>query len=741
LLLALPSSAWAGGNKEKDNNPQSQTQIQPVQQTIPQSAQQPASPYWTGDGGRGIRLAVLEPTGNGLSTQEQWVLSQVQGSITADFNRFSAITIIDRQNLEKILAEQTQSLSGNYSEQDYVRLGNLTNARLILAGTIRKTANNYMLELAVTDAESGERRASYPPKAVSLIALENNAAAREATAEMLKQLGVNLTAAALQELKTVENNTAKIQAENALARGITAQRQGTEVAALSYFFQAAAFDPTLAEAASRSSILTANITSGNIGLDARNDIQWRRDWIARLTETEQFFNNYFTDFFKNLPQPYTLYYTSNIKQIGEINYQNETLTLGGMEAALIVSPDWIQSVELVFRSMQSSVDAVLNGLNATRRKTVWGLDKWPEQNSFPLHFFRVQSANFTIIAELVNSSNQVIGRQTFYVSGTYLLPVPLPGKGEQKIQFFNIDKNTVNFTNIKVNDITDSLTIRIVSVNGTAADTAAKNGILQIQAVQQNEFNRTLAIQQNELNRLTPEPARNFIINNAGEITQYTGSQVAIIIPSTINGIRVTAIGHRVFQNKGLVYVTIPDSVTSIGSSAFSDNQLTSVTIPNSVTSIGGWAFSDNQLLTSVTIPNSITSIEDCTFLGCRSLISVTIPNSVTSIGRSAFDNCTSLTSITIPNSVTRIGDSAFVGCGHLNSVTIPNSVTNIGNRAFTDMGLSSGQPLVITIGNNMNISHSSLNVSFVDFYNNNGKKAGVYVYTRLNRSWSYSPQ
>jgi TolB-like protein len=131
------------------------------------------SAYYTGDGGKGIRLAVLEPTGKGLSAQEQWMLSLIQGSITGDFNKYSAITVIDRQNLEKILAEQKQLMSGNYSDSDYVRLGQFTNSRYILAGAVSKTANNYMLELSVSDAENGERKASYPPKPVSLLALEN----------------------------------------------------------------------------------------------------------------------------------------------------------------------------------------------------------------------------------------------------------------------------------------------------------------------------------------------------------------------------------------------------------------------------------------------------------------------------------------------------------------------------------------------------------------------------------------
>ena len=92
-------------------------------------------------------------------------------------------------------------------------------------------------------------------------------------------------------------------------------------------------------------------------------------------------------------------------------------------------------------------------------------------------------------------------------------------------------------------------------------------------------------------------------------ITSYdTSGGLAIIIPSEINGIPVTAIATDAFKNKGLTSVEIPNSVTSIGYAAFLNNQLTSVVIPNSVTSIGNSAFYNNKL-TSVEIPNSVTSI------------------------------------------------------------------------------------------------------------------------------------
>ncbi len=72
-------------------------------------------------------------------------------------------------------------------------------------------------------------------------------------------------------------------------------------------------------------------------------------------------------------------------------------------------------------------------------------------------------------------------------------------------------------------------------------------------------------------------------------------------------------IGINAFTMRGLISVTIPNSVTTIGANSFYYNQLTSITIPDSVTTIEESAFSNNQL-TSITIPDSVTTIGDFAF-------------------------------------------------------------------------------------------------------------------------------
>jgi len=140
--------------------------------------------------------------------------------------------------------------------------------------------------------------------------------------------------------------------------------------------------------------------------------------------------------------------------------------------------------------------------------------------------------------------------------------------------------------------------------------------------------------------------ASDFEISERGTITKYKGWDSAVVIPETINGVRVTAIGNGAFASNDLTSVTIPNGVTGIGDEAFSGNKLTSVTIPASVTYIGQNAFGGNQL-TSVTIPGNGVTINSRAFNNNK-LTSVTIPGNEAFIdGTQAFAN-NPITSITL---------------------------------------------------------------------------------------------
>jgi len=529
---------------------------------------------FTGDGGKGITIAVLEPAGRGLAPNEQWILSLIQGSITGDFNKYSAMTIIDRQNLETILAEQTKSLSGYYSDEDFISIGKLTNARFILTGTVNRTANTYMLELSVSDVETGERKASFPPRAATAQSLENLSSVKEASAELLEQLGVTLTEAGLAELK--KSVPTQVQAEAALARGITAQRQGTEVAALSYYYQAAALDPRLLEAVNRSSTVSANITNENMGAAVRNDIQWRREWIERLTETEQ----YFSDLFKDTALAYTLFYSTEIEQ-GVHDYENETATFN-VHTNLRCSYPWAYSVERALQTIYTS-------LEATGRKNAWGLANWPQQSITNLDPFKTMGHVFNITIELLNEKNKVIGSKTFSTGSAWRFGLDK----KPEIFFLDDNKQTVSIANINIDDISEKLMIRIARIdnysshtsNASEAELASilrtqigeQTGILRLRALSGDEWELYNAITMEKghiysyngkggsivIDTVWDEPIVNIRRNSFGGFFKY------ISINSIIIGNSVTSIGDMAFYNRGIKNIVISESVRYVGNDAF----------------------------------------------------------------------------------------------------------------------------------------------------------------------------
>jgi hypothetical protein len=179
-------------------------------------------------------------------------------------------------------------------------------------------------------------------------------------------------------------------------------------------------------------------------------------------------------------------------------------------------------------------------------------------------------------------------------------------------------------------------------------------------------------------------------------ITGYSGYDPVVTIPSTIDGLPVTAIGDGAFECcSGLADITIPGSVTQIAEQEFDDcSFLLAISVDTANTaysSLNGVLF-DKKRTTLIqyppgraggyAIPSGVARIADYAFEACGGLTSVSLPDTLTNIGDYAFSGC-SLSSVTIPNGVTIIGDSAFYGCDGLTSITIPGSVINIGDQAF----------------------------------------------------------
>lgn len=184
------------------------------------------------------------------------------------------------------------------------------------------------------------------------------------------------------------------------------------------------------------------------------------------------------------------------------------------------------------------------------------------------------------------------------------------------------------------------------------------------------------------------------------------GETIDLIIPSAINGIKVTGIGNNAFEMCYSVNsVEIPDGVVSIGYS-MAGMMTSSIIIPRSVKSIHVDAFRYSSL-TSIIIKGAKDSItgapwgavnasitwfdESLVFVDENGTVSATdylktltsdtpidlvIPSAIygitiKTIGNNGFANCRALRKIDIPESVISIDAGSFNNCSSLESIII----------------------------------------------------------------------
>lgn len=445
-----------------------------------------------------ISITILAPEASGLGENQSHLPTLVQDEFIQAFSGF-----FDVRDMASVDAALKELVSGAYADTlEAIRnIGHLTNTSHYMVGTLTKAGTAYHLSMGITKIADNMMAASYS-NTFTYWELNNRTGIRQAALELLQKMGVTLTAEAKKKLIGSAKES-YISSRNAYAQGVTAQRQGSEVAALSYYLQAAAFDPSMQEAVNRSSILSANMKTGKIGQDVRNDIAswkqdqaWRKQWVERLAETER----YFDKFNQTESMPYTLFYKVDIEQKA-INYQRETVDLRTIAVYLRGSAIWAQSIE-------KTLQAVYDGLNATGRANDWGLANWPYKTVTDLRPFAKRN-DFFVGYKLLNVHNKVIGHGKIAVYGSW----QMSSNGRPSI-------NVTTSTNIKcsgggfvgesypsyimedinANDITDNMTIQITSVNGEDAETAAMNGVLHVRAMSQKNFSKIIKYRCGELN-------------------------------------------------------------------------------------------------------------------------------------------------------------------------------------------------------------------------------------------------
>lgn len=184
-----------------------------------------------------------------------------------------------------------------------------------------------------------------------------------------------------------------------------------------------------------------------------------------------------------------------------------------------------------------------------------------------------------------------------------------------------------------------------------------------------------------------------------GTLTDCANLTGDLVIPDTIEGVKVTAIADRAFYGcEKITSVTVPSSVKTIGDQAFTSClSLRTATLKEGVTTLGKSAFRYCYSLTSVSLPSTLQAIDDYAFFKCLALKSVTIPSGLDRLGDNAFADCEKLEKATLPSSVVSMGEYCFSGCKALKEINLPAGISTVATAAFN--GCSSLQQVILPNG------------------------------------------
>ena len=121
------------------------------------------------------------------------------------------------------------------------------------------------------------------------------------------------------------------------------------------------------------------------------------------------------------------------------------------------------------------------------------------------------------------------------------------------------------------------------------------------------------------------EAGLNYTVNSdsTATVTGFSGEAVAdLVIPESLGGYTVSAIGANAFKNSNIQSLILPSTVKAINNSAFNGcTELNTIDLPEGLITIGNYAFQNCSLLTEMTFPASLQSVGSYnTFIGCTGI-------------------------------------------------------------------------------------------------------------------------
>ena len=346
------------------------------------------SVLYKGDGGKSLSIEIDTPELANIGEEVSYLPIFVINTLTDDFTKYSPITVIDTHNQKKIQAAQIRDDQNDHTENTTYETANYDIARNLMIISILGKSNAYSLSIKINDKEKNQSIAAYNNANCSFSDLESGKVLKQATHDLLTQLGVTLTEEGKKQLLTFDSdeNKKSLEAQKIIAQGDVLANNGSEIEALTYYIKARTVDKNSLRVKQATKDVSQNLNSSNYGLRARTLFQKQRDYqnlLETLTKTYD----------ENLP--YFIVYSGFTE--GERNYNNHTW---GLDLQLGIGVD-LEAVEVY--------DAVYSSFLREEEHEKWGL-----QNDFKNVFPR---DNFYVKADLLDKNNNLIDSKIAKLKG------------------------------------------------------------------------------------------------------------------------------------------------------------------------------------------------------------------------------------------------------------------------------------------------------------------------------------
>jgi len=448
----------------------------------------PEGPAFTGDGGKGKSIAIIAPRAAGLAENQNYIPALVQGELVSNFTSYSAITVLDRMRLDEQYAEL---LSGYYSDDAPKSwdLGRLNPTGYLMLGTVTRTGSGYALQISITDNTDKSTVASYSAT-VSAAELDNLGGVRKASLDLMQKMGVTPT----ERTKTSLSGAAaasEVNAQRALSQGIAAQKGGNEYQAMINYFEARTFNPVIPEASAR--ITSAGTTlAANNGQNTGARAQVLGE-IARMREADRLEAERVKNIeavlekastFYRVHQPYEVLLHDTFAY-GNINHQKGTVEVAVSMAVAPIAEEFrvINELKKLAESINKKSWPFMEETTSSWRR-YYDLDFGKKQTSKRIgiwkktfgyqngivtknHQYVIAEPEYAVAAVIINEQGKQIGKMSaLWNNGNSRETMfsDLSSIPSAELSWAEATSNIVSFT-IKADDLTDTLTMRIVSVN------------------------------------------------------------------------------------------------------------------------------------------------------------------------------------------------------------------------------------------------------------------------------------